>query len=1150
MPGFFRAGLFVAVTVYPLSGIPDVAPAFQVIGLESGLPSGEVYALEQGPGGFVYIATEYGLARYDGVRADILRSRPDNDLPQHNFQELFRDSRHRLWAMSGGSGIMQLDESMNILRRWDSRTRSLALPADDVWAVDESCDGRLVLGFFEHGPVLLDPDRERVEILREDLFDGRGRQVTLDILVDDACRIWVATLGGLRVIPPPVSARSGKAPPPSMADFKDVPVFSLHAGGDGHVWLVSRNGVYRTGPGDRVERIDADWDHERTGTPRVVHAASGGAVWIGTGKGLVYMDDASGTRRFFGALDDGPLPAAVTEDILEDHEGGLWFATRGQGVAYLPKGWKSFGLLPVADGESVLAAIDTSGDRNTGDMLVATSGGALARVSETGWRTVAGGGIRDDRGREFTPTSITALPEGGLVSSDGAAVFHHRGNDEVTRLVEQGDASLDGAVGRFVEVIAADDRGRRVWVGTLGMGLIRIDLSTGDVERWHQDASGRRRLPSRHSTVLHRDADDGLWVSGDSGLYHRNRKGGFSPVTGVSDRVVHDFLLAGDGIWVADDHGFHGYRRHGGQWDRFRSFTSGRSLPDTDVVALARDAQGRFWLATAAGLIRLDPDTGQTRIYDERDGLVSRAFMARGLAARKSGEIWAATARGVLRFSPADMPVNNVRPQVHLTRLRTPRREIDPMRVGNVRLDWDEMPVVVEFAALTFDSVSQVPYRLRLEGWDPDWIDLTGRRSHVYTRVPPGRYSLQLNAANRDGVWNHTGTGLDVEVLPPWWRTRRAVLAYCLAAAVAAGLAASVWLGHRRRRFQLEAARQANKAKSDFLAVMSHEIRTPLHGVLGMLKMVDRASLVPEQRERLATVDRSGRQLQRILDDILDLSRIEAGHPELRAEWFDLRGVLDQVVALHAARASDAGLSLSLLVSRRLPRGFKGDPERLAQILGNLVSNAIKFTRRGRIQIEAWPGPDRDVCFAVTDTGSGMSEDQCARVFQPFTRIDATPARRQSGAGLGLAICRQLTRAMGGGIRVTSRLGQGSRFVVTLPLVAGGDADTASPLVDCCLGVDAAAWDIRALRRMLGIWGIRVRALRSPAECRRLAPDGLIIDGERLAGYTDIIDTAGVWVTVINPVGVAGHDGRFGTVTPPLTESRLLPVLLGRITAP
>ncbi|MDZ4374500.1 MAG: ATP-binding protein [Phenylobacterium sp.] len=252
-------------------------------------------------------------------------------------------------------------------------------------------------------------------------------------------------------------------------------------------------------------------------------------------------------------------------------------------------------------------------------------------------------------------------------------------------------------------------------------------------------------------------------------------------------------------------------------------------------------------------------------------------------------------------------------------------------------------------------------------------------------------------------------------------------------------------------------AEAANEAKSAFLAMVSHELRTPLNGVLGMARALQRTMLDPKQQGQVETILRSGDSLLAILNDVLDISKIEAGRMDLDVAVFDLRALGEQTVELWAEAATARRLSLIFDVAPGLPAHVLGDETRVRQILVNLVSNALKFTEHGQVRLGLAPAPGADgdggVEITVTDTGIGMTPEQVGELFRPFAQADAATTKRYGGTGLGLSICRKLAVMMGGEITVESEAGRGSTFRVWLPLpeaeagaVAEAEAGALPPL--------------------------------------------------------------------------------------------------------
>ena len=236
-----------------------------------------------------------------------------------------------------------------------------------------------------------------------------------------------------------------------------------------------------------------------------------------------------------------------------------------------------------------------------------------------------------------------------------------------------------------------------------------------------------------------------------------------------------------------------------------------------------------------------------------------------------------------------------------------------------------------------------------------------------------------------------------------------------------------------------DAANAANVAKSQFLANMSHEIRTPLNGVLAMAEVMDRGEMSPVQRERLAVVRQSGEQLLAVLNDVLDLSKIEAGKLELVSQDFDLERLAQGVRDGFTALAQEKGLGFTVEVSPDAAGAWRGDGDRLRQIFANLVSNAIKFTAEGKVAARFEAADAGGLRLSVTDTGIGIPQDKILTLFEKFIQADASTTRRYGGTGLGLAICRELAQLMGGQISVISEEGEGSTFIVELPFPRGSE---------------------------------------------------------------------------------------------------------------
>ncbi|MCR5876265.1 ATP-binding protein [Phenylobacterium sp. J426] len=275
-------------------------------------------------------------------------------------------------------------------------------------------------------------------------------------------------------------------------------------------------------------------------------------------------------------------------------------------------------------------------------------------------------------------------------------------------------------------------------------------------------------------------------------------------------------------------------------------------------------------------------------------------------------------------------------------------------------------------------------------------------------------------------------------------RAQRWVILLGLLLAVGGGIALALQVRTTRRlRVAQAQAEAANAAKSAFLATMSHEIRTPLNGVLGMAQAMAVETLEPRQRDRLQVIRQSGESLLAILNDILDLSKIEAGKLELEIVDFDLTDLARGAYSAFTAVANKKGLSFAL-DTRAAAGRYRGDPSRIRQVLYNLISNALKFTDQGEVRVVA-EHKYGTLTLTVTDTGQGIAPEALPKLFSKFDQLDSSTTRRFGGTGLGLAICRELAQLMGGMVTVESELGRGSRFTLRIPLERLGDEQAPTP---------------------------------------------------------------------------------------------------------
>jgi signal transduction histidine kinase/CheY-like chemotaxis protein/sugar lactone lactonase YvrE len=659
-------------------------------------------------------------------------------------------------------------------------------------------------------------------------------------------------------------------------------------------------------------------------------------------------------------------------------------------------------------------------------------------------------------------------------------------------------------------------RDGRIWVGTFGGGVNVLDPASGNFRRISYDPRDPASISAPRATSLAQDADGFVWVGTEGGglnVFHEDgsllRTFRHDAADAGSLAVDTVYALHADGrgrIWVGTDGGglnlVQGSARRPGEV-RFGSVSKRDGLASDIVYGVTSDAAGMVWVSSNAGLTRYDPESGTATRFHREHGLQGEEFSFGAVFRSRSGRLCFGGSDGFNVFDPLRLAGAGRPPPVVLTSVEVMNRPAEttfPAAVlPSLTIGHEDDIVSFEFAALDFTAPDKNRYAYRLVGFDHDWVDLGTRRRVSYTNLEPGKYRLEVRAANTDGVWSDVALRLPVDVQPAPWQT---VWAKLLGAGSVVIVVLIAWRSQRRK---LELAGQAREklerevtertvelrdrndelarvssAKSDFLSRMSHEIRTPMNGVIGMTDLLRRTELSRRQSELVAGIHGSARSLLQILNEILDLARVESGKLMLERVEFDLCGLLEEAAGTFAAQAEEKGLELIISPPVDLTCRLVGDPLRVRQVLQNLVGNAVKFTASGEVLVTAVMRPDGDgralARIEVCDTGEGMSGETLARVFEPFSQADESTTRRFGGTGLGLAICRQLVELMGGRLEATSEPGLGSTFTVELPFSIAGAAAPAA-VERSLAGVRARLACRRvgletAVRRMAEAWGV------------------------------------------------------------------------------
>jgi ligand-binding sensor domain-containing protein/CheY-like chemotaxis protein len=1010
------------------SAVPEM-PRFRLLGVAEGMPSSSVNALARDRDGYLWIATVDGLARYDGVGFRVWRHVPGDPraLPGNIVQALHIDTEDRIWVATEFGGLSVLDRTRNGFRHYRQVTHP-QVGSDDAWTI-ASRDGDLWFGTGGGGLHRLDSDGRITRWTSE--AGGLPSDTVLALVFDAAGVLWIGTDAGL------ARFDGVRITPVALPGDAGAPLIYSLTRDDNALWVGTATGVFQRRHDGRW--VSPGWSpmFERPNALTSIVRDHDGALWIGSQRGLWRaLPGATPTPVAAG----GPGIAKAVQSLLLQEDGALWTPVAGAGVGFLRSDWRRVAQFARAEGLSAQLYPAIAPARSAGVWLGGADG-TVERLDANGAITRLAAGERA-RLKDLRILAIAEDPAGRLWLGHRRGLLRIAGGviDEWTA-----DDAVDPVPAGQVDLLRIAPDGM-LWLSAQGGGVQRRDPVSGKVlDRMVTGARAGGELGAGDTEALEFAPDGTAWVAGGTGLAQWDRlRGRFISVHAMGHARVHAFAFDGsNGLWLHRITGLERYQRNGVAWRRTATVTPGRGLPAVESAAMRVDRAHRVWLSTPRGLYRWDPRRHALRRFGVQHGLGSQEFVDRALALTAAGTIAATTANGAVVLVDTEAMDKHGSPQLRVDSFavrRQGRWEDWPQRRA-IELAPADHEFRVRPRLLAYDDPSANRYWTRLEGFDRDWVAQGPSGERVFTSLAPGKYILAARAIDAAGNPAREQQ-LHFRVLPPWWRTKWArAMAFALCVLLA-WWGARAYRAHVHRQLALRSiqhgrvlAEQASEAKTRFLATLGHEVRTPMTGVLGMTELLLGTSLEARQRGYAESIRNAGQHLLRLVNDTLDLARIEADKMRLEDIPFDLRALLQEVCQMLAPLAQAKGLAFHCDVAEDLPRGLRGDAHRVRQILLNLGSNAIKFTERGEVVLRAVALSSLGVRLEVTDTGAGLDAAQQARLFQRFEQAEgARTAARYGGSGLGLAICRELAVAMGGTIGVDSRPGEGACFHVELPL--------------------------------------------------------------------------------------------------------------------
>ena len=1053
-----------AITALVLAGIRASAQqpsGFESISTDRGLSQGMVFTLLQDREGFLWVATKDGLNRYDGYNFKVFTNDPYDpwSLSNNSVRLLSEDSKGRIW-------VGMEDNSLDVYDKKTGRFYRLKNDAIDLWGqsnvrinqVLEVADGRMLL--VSNNAVL------HTLRLPDDYFEGNATVQIGKIDLPDSIRIkglftdrkgrtWVNSFNK-------VLYRFEQSNNSFVTAFKGLDITSIFSDINGQIWC---------SPGPFL------WDGQSL-HPLFEQVSDVGAVLLAPGSSTMWFVHNKGLRASDISQWRPGKPLSGKEPWLYDfpslnlnvaiieRSGNIWVGTDGYGLLKLNLGRQHF--RHEAAGFSVRFLLPLGND----DFLL----GAYPIE----WRRIKSG-APDSKPLNWLAPGIEV--DAVLVSKSGEYyAWTNQGlirtspdMKTITRLPlieEYGDKQP-----------MFEDRQGKIWFAGYRCTLSRLNPANGTVTKFDfKDAAGPM-LPSLLSTAFYEDGEGTFWIGTEEGFVRALPKNS-DPAdlqftwfkNNPSDHnslnynhvscLLDDYANPSRYLWICTKGG--GLNRLDKKNGDFLHLTTKHGLPNDVVYGILFDDDGNLWGSTNRGIFCLSrPGSNLTnpedlsnlmiRKFTKADGLQDNEFNTGAFAKLPNGDLAFGGVNGLNIFDPKKALSDRFAPNVFITGILVNNQPVLPGDGSGVLTQTIETSksitlthvqdiLTLEFAALDFTNPTQNKYRYQLAGINDSWVEAANRRSATFLHLPPGNYTFRVQGSNSQGIWSDQTAELNINVLPPWWRTWWAYLGYLLM--LGAGIREYFRFSVNRAKLkeqlafetrEAERVKELNAMKTQLYTNITHEFRTPLTVILGMAQQVlDKPA--DHFRSGLEMIIRNGNSLLKLVNEMLDLSKLESGKMALQLAQGDVLAFLRYLVESFRSMAESQGKQLHFL-SEMDSLCMDYDQEKLRQIVSNLFSNALKFTPAGgNIYMSVSRSDEENLAnleIRVKDTGIGIPESQLPYIFDRFYQADNSHTRQGEGTGIGLALTRELVKLMEGEISVKSPPSgakRGSEFMVTLPI--------------------------------------------------------------------------------------------------------------------
>ena len=1073
--GFVFLFLFIGLPICLFS--QDHRMKFDHLTLEDGLSQTSVTSILKDSRGFMWFGTEDGLNKYDGLKFTIYRHIPGDttSIIGNVINAIVEDTNAYLWIATA-DGLSKYDHKSNSFTQFKKETGNSTDPNKN-WVGSLYLDGHNLWVGAADGLNRIDPRSNKFTRAIKYESVGNPPEYVTAITKDNTGKLWLGSFTGLHQFDTE-SENYFHSESISAMPF----VNSLATDPYGNIWVGSMSGLFRVNPlkKNTIEKIfpnSSDSELNRANQEASIISLfqdKDDILWVGTsGKGLLQYNLKKENYQTIGydPKDPDALNAGMIRSMYRDDNNVLWIGAFGGGVnKYDPQQWKFSHFKNNENDRSSLSenTVRALFEDSKKNLWVGTMNG-LDKMDQ---------GMRVVNHFSHDPSDLNSLSFNKVKS-----IFEDsRGNIWIGTWL-YGLNKFDPKTGKFkrFEQIVSDtipivqvnsiveDKEGSLWMAS--NGLLSYDPNTEKFQRFLKE-DNTNSLSHNSVTRIFIDSSGLLWIGTQGGLNSYNTKTrkftqyvhSFDESTRISHNYVTSIAESKPGtIWVGTYGG--GLNRLDVATGEFTHYNVSNGLPNDVIYGILTDDNAYLWLSSNKGICRFDHENETFKSYGLADGIQSNEFNAGAYFKNTKGKMFFGGINGFNAFHPDSVVDNPYIPKLAFTDFQIFNKSIQPGKeevlefhineTEHLTLSHDQSVFSLEFTALNFTNSSKNQYAYKLEGFDESWQALGNRNFVTFTNLDPGEYKLTVKASNNDGVWDESGKSLQIHILPPWWATWWAYIFYAILLSGALIFLRQQVINRERLKNELawehqqwEQLKEIDELKSRFFSNLSHEFRTPLTFILGITeKVLSNTASNPQQKKDFGMIQRSAQRLLSLINQLLDLSRLDAKTLALQADKDDLVAFLRLITSAFNSLAQSRQIQfITNFPYDQLEVYF--DKDKLEKIVTNLLTNAFKFTsEKGFVSISlskhtSKESPDHhfEEGFAkivIKDNGKGIAPQHQGKIFERFYQVDNSITREHEGTGIGLALCKELIELHRGEIRVNSEIDKGSSFDVVIPLGKG-----------------------------------------------------------------------------------------------------------------